>query len=339
MMEDDYNKIKENRDRAMSGATEREAEAMRAETEAAERRIAEAESRIAMARGTIESMQRERASARGAENGQDSRVSFHQETGRTQDEAICMSGSSNRDHVTDSRAATAFAINTEAQSTGVDAWIDVLDDQDRMGPVPGLASDSISAEIMMSWLVKQHLPKVTVPTFGGSALDWVNFITKFHEVVHRQQYLNDTQRCQLLFQHLQGEALRAVKSYPNNTEGYVKSLKRLKRLFGQRPKVARALLANVVKGKSISDDDIKGLWDFYYAMSDCLVALKRLNYHSDLYSSDTLAQAVERLPHKLKLRWAESSKSSNSPNRRTEYFAYGGMAARPLDGTAGGILS
>ena len=163
MTEDEHNIIKERRDRAMSGAAEREAEAMKAETEAAERRIADAESRIAMARGTIESIQRERAGARGAENGQDSRVSFHQEAGRTQDEAICMSSSDNRGHVMDSRAATAFAINTEAQSTGVDAWIDMLDDQDRMGLAPGLACDSISAEIMMSWRVKQHLPKVTVP--------------------------------------------------------------------------------------------------------------------------------------------------------------------------------
>ena len=76
------------------------------------------------------------------------------------------------------------------QNDGVDMWIDELDARNR--PAQEGIDGNISAGVMMSWLVKQHLPKITIPSFDGSPLDWVNFVTKFHKVVHKQEYLNDT---------------------------------------------------------------------------------------------------------------------------------------------------
>ena len=55
------------------------------------------------------------------------------------------------------------------------------------------ANGEISSKVL-SWLVKQNLPKVTVPEFDGNPLDWLNLVTKFHVVVHKQEYLNDTQQ-------------------------------------------------------------------------------------------------------------------------------------------------
>ena len=169
----------------------------------------------------------------------------------------------------------------------------------------------------MAWLVQQYLPKVQLPTFDGAALDWVEFIVKFRDVVHNQPYLSDNQRNQLLLQHLREEAKSAVKGYANDPHGYVMSLKTLKYLFGQRSTVARATLSRVTKGKSIGNDDVRGLSDFYYSINECLVTLKQLNYVADLYSSDTLRQAVERLPPKLLMKWSERSlviRRSEEPN-------------------------
>ena len=47
----------------------------------------------------------------------------------------------------------------------------------------------------------QHLPKMELPSFDGSAGEWVvDFITKFRDIVHNQEYLNDFQRMTLLLQ-------------------------------------------------------------------------------------------------------------------------------------------
>ena len=170
---------------------------------------------------------------------------------------------------------------------------------------------------LMSWMVQQYLPKVELPLFDGSPLDWVDFIVKFRDVVHNQPYLSDDQKNQLLLQHLRAEARRAVNGYANNSHGYVMSLKTLKHIFGQRSIVARVTLSKVTRGKAIGDNDVTALADFYYSINECLTTLKQLNFASDLYSSDTLRQAVQRLPAWLKRKWSERClliRHSEEPN-------------------------
>ena len=83
------------------------------------------------------------------------------------------------------------------------------------------------------------------------------------------------------------------------------SLKRLKFIFGQRPRIAQAHLSKVTRGKPTGNDDDAGLLEYYYTISDCLVTLKQLNYQSDLYSTDILRQAIRRLPSKFHVKWGE----------------------------------
>ncbi len=201
-----------------------------------------------------------------------------------------------------------FNSNQQSHNGGnndVDTWIDLLEPSSN-NQVHTLTA-GVGPEVLMAWMVQQYLPKVHLPFFSGSALEWVEFIVKFREVVHNQPYLADTQKIQLLLQHLRGEAKKSVRGYANDNRGYVMALKTLKHLFGQRPAVATAILAKVTRGKNIADYDVNALSDFYYSINDCLVTLKQLNYVSDLYSSDTLRQAVQRLPLWLVRKWSERS--------------------------------
>ncbi len=143
--------------------------------------------------------------------------------------------------------------------------------------------------------------------FDGSPLEWVDFIIMFRNIVHNQPYLADSQRQQILHQHLRGEAKSSVKGYVNDACGYVMSLQTLKHLFGRRSTIARSVLQRVLKGKQIGNDDVKALSAFYYNINECLVTLKQLNYVSDLHSSETLQQAIQRLPQYLQYKWSERS--------------------------------
>ena len=210
--------------------------------------------------------------------------------------------------ITSSTAQQNLSSFIKGRENLVDGWIGDLDVTVTRGPVNS-SPDGISPTGMISYLVAQNLPKMTLPTFDGSPLLWVEFIMKFRDVVHNQEYLTDVQRHQLLLQHLTDEAKKAVKSFANDPKGYVLSLKRLKYLFGQRPMIARAVLAKVTKGKPVQGDDVKGVAALYYDITDCLSTLEQLNYSSDLYSSETLHQTVQRLPHWLVKKWAERSMS------------------------------
>ena len=166
----------------------------------------------------------------------------------------------------------------------VDSWIDELD-VSKSNTSLNWTKGGVDPNSMMTWMVQQHLPKAELPTFDGSAGDWVDFITKFRDLVHLQDYLNDGQRIRLLLQQLKGEASRAVKGFANDSKGYVLALQKIKQLFGQRAMVAQAVISKVTKGKVIQNDDFKGLSELLYSINDCLITLTQLNYESDLHSS------------------------------------------------------
>ena len=110
----------------------------------------------------------------------------------------------------------------------VDSWIDDLDiNRSSYNPLDA-SSGGISAGVLMASLLQQSLPKVEIPPFNGAALNWVEFVVKFRDVVHDLPYLTDKQRSQLLMQHLRGEAKQAVQEYVNDPRGYPLALKKLK---------------------------------------------------------------------------------------------------------------
>ena len=179
-------------------------------------------------------------------------------------------------------------------------------DENRPNQLATLGGQGFAPDAAMTWLVQNQLPRTQLPKFDGSASDWVEFIAKFRDVVHNEGCLTDSQRCIQLLQHLSGEAKRAVAVYSNDVCSYTRSLKRLKSLFGQRSDIAKATIEKVTKGKVLESDDSKGLVEFYYSVGECLVTLRLLCYASDLHSSNTLRQAVRRLPKRLLHKWADN---------------------------------
>ena len=154
----------------------------------------------------------------------------------------------------------------------MDSWIDDLD-MNRASAPCGI-TPGITADVTMGYLVQQSLPRVQIPEFDGSASLWIEFITKFRDMVHLPAYLSDSQRKTYLIQHLGGKAKRAVMAYKNDWRGYVLALKRLKYLFGQRSEIAEETLKKVTEGKTIDSGDQGALSEFYFSVNDCLETLK-----------------------------------------------------------------
>ncbi|XP_066919295.1 uncharacterized protein [Clytia hemisphaerica] len=76
-------------------------------------------------------------------------------------------------------------------------------------------------------------------------------------------------------------------------------------MFGQRSRIAESVITKIVDYKPIGNRDQTSLTEFYYTLSDCLVTLRKLNYVSDLYSTDILRQACTKLPQYLLHKWAD----------------------------------
>ena len=214
----------------------------------------------------------------------------------------------NRDRITGNTTSIRFprwqtyVNNNDLSANVIDAWIDALDENYE----PAGRAGTIQADIAMSAMIaQQSLPRIEIPKFDGNADKWVEFISKFRDIVHKEAYLNGIRKCSMLYQNLTGDAKRSVAGLPVNHYGYVIALKRIKSLFGDKSKVANAVISRVTRGNVIRADSQKELSEYYYNLSDCVIALQQLNYLSDLRSTDVLAQAVRRLPKRLQFKWSE----------------------------------
>ena len=77
-------------------------------------------------------------------------------------------------------------------SNEVDTWIDLLN-LDEVEVKPEI-QQMLNSEMSMKWFIQQSLPRMEVPKFDGSPIKWVDFITKFKELVNDQPYLNNNQK-------------------------------------------------------------------------------------------------------------------------------------------------
>ena len=191
----------------------------------------------------------------------------------------------------------------QTKVVSIDDWIDHLNPYSQNIS----ATPASQADIPMQMLIQQRLPRQTLVVFEGDPGRWIEFISKFFDLVHKQPFLDAFQKRTYLIQHLKGEALKSVEGFANDDEGYVRSLKRLKYMFGNRALVADATIRKITSGRQVPDYDSKALSDFYYSVSSCINTLRKMNYQSDIYSSHVLRQTLARLPSKLHQKWSEYS--------------------------------
>ena len=167
----------------------------------------------------------------------------------------------------------------------VDAWIDDLDElRDEIGSEGREKSD----HAIMALLMQQTLLRLDILKFDGRAEKWLEFVRKFHDLVHKEPFMSGIRKCALLFQHLEGEARRSVAGVPCDWAGYVISLKRIKFLFGETSKVISSVIRKITSGPTIRSENKGNLAQFLYDVSDCIISLKQLASPSDLYSHKVL---------------------------------------------------
>ena len=185
----------------------------------------------------------------------------------------------------------------------VDSWIDMLEAFDTTVKTETQALQN--TDISMAWLLQQSLPSMQVPIFDGNPLQWIEFITKYKLIFMIKHILPNNPKFIYLMQHVDGQAKRAFQVISTNKGDYIKALKRIEYMFGQRSRISQTCIAKLTSGKVISNDDDKSLLEFYYTMSDCVVALNQLKYIHDLHSSNVVRQALRRLASKYHNKWAE----------------------------------
>ena len=78
-------------------------------------------------------------------------------------------------------------------------------------------------------------------------------------------------------------------------------------MFGQKHKVAEAVLKKAVDGPNILVGDSRSWSNLLSDMKSCLLTLSQMNYLGHLNATQTLEQVPLRLPVAVQTRWVEHS--------------------------------
>ena len=98
-----------------------------------------------------------------------------------------------------------------------------------------------------------RLPKLSIPTFAGDALQWQSFWDCFEAAVHRNPSITGVQKLNYLRAQLQGTALRVIAGFPLTNENYNHSIALLKERYGDIHKLTDAHMQALVELKNPSN--------------------------------------------------------------------------------------
>ena len=109
----------------------------------------------------------------------------------------------------------------------------------------------------------KSIPRLTLPTFRGSAQEWPRWIGLFKALVHDQPSLSDAERMAHLQNAVEGPAAQAIDGMLFNGDLYHEALKTLQKRFGREESVIQAHLQKIFMASSPALTDLPAMERFY----------------------------------------------------------------------------
>ena len=99
-----------------------------------------------------------------------------------------------------------------------------------------------SRNMPYSTISNHRLPKISLPTFNGSILDWHTFWDSYESAVHFNPTLTNVEKFNYLKSQLQGEALYTIPGFSPTNGNYMEAIIVVKERYRQLHKIADAYL-------------------------------------------------------------------------------------------------
>lgn len=156
-------------------------------------------------------------------------------------------------------------------------------------------------------LVKQQLlarlPQRDIPVFCGDPLDFRSFLKAFEHIVDSKAD-NSADKLYFLEQYMRGEPHDLVKScqlMPPD-RGYLAAMHLLEDRYGNKLKIATALMEKMFKWPQIKAEDAQALNSFSLFLVSCRNVLEDVDYMDELDNPTNMRVIISKLPYKIRER-------------------------------------
>ncbi|XP_025419127.1 uncharacterized protein LOC112689565 [Sipha flava] len=120
------------------------------------------------------------------------------------------------------------------------------------------------------------LPKIQLPSFYGSLLEWRSFRDIYVSLVHDNTGIGDAERFHFLLSCLSGDALAVVKAIPLSANNYALAWEALSVRFDNKRLLASAHLDKLFAFKPITHQSLPALTSFINTFKENVAIIKAL---------------------------------------------------------------
>ena len=154
------------------------------------------------------------------------------------------------------------------------------------------------------------LPKLILPAFDGSILQWQTFWDSFESSVHDNTNLSDVQKFSYLKSQLEGSATMTVEGFSLTHGNCSRAIDLLREGYGQHHKIIHATMQALLQLPSPSIN-IPSLRSFYDKMESYVCGLESLNQNQETYGSLLVPILLDKLPNELRKNLARENEHNN----------------------------
>ena len=144
-----------------------------------------------------------------------------------------------------------------------------------------------------------HLPKLTLPIFGGDPLKWQTFWDSFDSAVHSNNVLTNVQKLNYLRAHLEGEATRVIAGFPLTSVNYHQSLDVLRNRFGDQQKIINAHM-HALMNLPNANNNITSLRTLCDVIENHVRGLAALGQSTESYGALLVPMVLGKIPAEVR---------------------------------------
>ena len=148
------------------------------------------------------------------------------------------------------------------------------------------------------------LPKLSIPTFTGNILQWLEFYELFKINIDDNKTLSNVEKFSYLRSLVKGNAGAVISGFQLSSENYQNALQILTKRFGNQNKILKAHVRELLSVETIKTTKNSVLRNFVDKITVHIRALASLGLANDTYGCFLQQIIMSRLPSFLRLQWA-----------------------------------
>ena len=154
------------------------------------------------------------------------------------------------------------------------------------------------------------LPKLNLPTFSGSTLDWLSFWDSYESAIHRNPSLSEVQKFNYLKSLLNGDASQTIAGFSMTNTNYEKAISLLQERYGQTHKIIQTYMQALLDIPQPLNT-VDSLRNYYDKMETYVRGLESLGQTDDTYGSLLVPIILNKLPGEIRKNLAREHRSTN----------------------------